>query len=73
MTEHDDIQVQPEIPAKGVVKIDPDGKYIVIFPEGTDPQVLEEAADFLGEWWDDDSRPFCLIGEGAQLVQLEKE
>lgn len=72
MTEQENIQVQPEIPAERIVKIDPDGKYIIVFPEGTKIDVIEQAADFLTEWWNDDSNQFCIIGEGAEVIQLEK-
>ncbi len=66
-------KIKPEdIPIERIVKIDPEGKYIIVFPEGTDSSVLEQAADFLAEWWNDDGNQFCIVGEGAEVIKLEK-
>ena len=61
-----------DIPVERIVKIDPDGKYIIVFPEDTETDVLIDAADFFAEWWNDDDNQFCILGEGAEVIKLEK-
>jgi len=60
------------IPAERIIKIDPDGKYIIVLPVDLEHEEMMHAHDFFTEWWDDDSRQFCIVGQGAEVIKLEK-
>ncbi len=59
------------IPAEQVISIDPDGKYIIIFPMRlTDAERLNYR-QVIDNWWDSDSN-FLIADGGVQVVRLEK-
>jgi len=61
------------IPVGEVIKIDPEGKYVLIFPTRLTDEELEQARQTLDSWWDGDSgSPFLLADGGVQVIKLEK-
>jgi len=62
------------IPAGEVVKIDPDGKYVLVFPMRLLDEEIDRYTETLDNWWSGDSAsPFLLIDGGVQVVRLERD
>ena len=62
------------IPAGEVVKIDPDGKYVLVFPMRLLDEEIDRYTETLDNWWSGDSAsPFLLIDGGVQVVRLDRD
>ena len=61
-----------EIPADQVIRIDPDGKYIIVFPMRLSEDELTLYQRTLDEWWNESHNPFLMADGGVQVIKLEK-
>jgi hypothetical protein len=60
------------IPEGEVIKIDPDGKYIMIFPMRLTQEEMDRVRDTLDNWLSDANASPILMGDGGvQIVKLE--
>lgn len=59
------------VPAEEVMKIDPEGKYLVVFPMRLTEDEMARYRETLDGWWNNDS-PFLMVDGGVKVIRLEK-
>ena len=60
------------IPAGEIIKIEPDGKYILLFPMRLTGEEITRYKQTLDDWLEGEGNPILMIDGGVQLVKLER-
>ena len=65
---------EESIPAEQVIEIDPDGRYVMIFPMRLTDEEFESYRATIDRWWngEEGATPFLLADGGVQVIKLEK-
>ena len=59
------------IPAESVIKVDPEGKYVIVFPMRLTAAEMDRYLQTVEDWWTSD-KPFLYLDGGATIVKVEK-
>lgn len=60
------------IPAEQVIRIDPNGKYILVFPMRLTQEEMETYRAVVDRWfYEEGGSPFLMVDGGVQVVKLE--
>lgn len=66
---------EQSIPAGEVIKIDPEGRYILVFPMRLSDDELHRYRQTLDDWLEEDRNTpsFLLIDGGVQVIRMERD
>ena len=73
LDENDPDSADPMDQIREIIPIAPNSKFMILAKEKIDPSRLEYISVQLQDWWEDDLRPFMVIGGAFELVKVDED